>query len=330
LVLTNRFAASSKPGTIKKQKLSQDYARHLLSLEHECGPLKVAVDTGNGVVGLIAPLIFSRLPLKGMIPLFFELDGNFPNHSPNPMSDESAYALQRAVIENGCDIGLLFDADGDRVIFMDEKGHRVPADIAGALLAEEYLQHEQGSSVVYCVRSSWAVREHVKRCGGRPVLSKAGRTFIQASVLRENAVFGIEKSGHYFARENYCFDSALLAALRLLSLISRRKLPLSELVKPLCNYASSEELNFTVNNPAQIIVKVEEKLAPAGQILKLDGITIEYSDWWFNLRASNTEPVVRLNVEARTEALLKEKLAVIMKIIAQENLEHPPAPTTPN
>jgi len=268
-------------------------------------PLKGIIDCGNGMSG---PEIIS---LAGFLPgrcevIFAEPDGNFPNHEANPLKEENLRDLKNKILESQADWGAAFDGDGDRVVFLDEKGEAVRGDFVTALIAQNLLQENVGDKILYEVRSSWVVPEAVTAAGGQPVLGRAGHSLMKAQMRRENILFGGELSGHYFFRSLGFLDNALVAMLEVLKIISRENKLLSEIIRPFKKYFNSGEINFSVSDAAESLVAVEKKFT-GGQVKKIDGLTVEYPDWWFNLRLSNTEPLVRLNIEAKSGKLLEEK-----------------------
>ena len=288
-------------------------------------PLRIAVDFTNGSVGPIFGVIFNHLPNLKIIPLCLEPDGRFPNHEPNPMKDENINDLKRAIKRTRADLGVAFDGDGDRVIFLDENARRIPNDLMTALIAGQILRSDSGvpiisgknhkrEHIVYDLRSSRIVKEQIAKLGGRPVRERVGHAFIKATMRKHDAAFGGELSGHYYYRDNYFADSALLTFIHLINLISRSNKPVSEIIKPLRKYFHSGELNFTVADKEKKMAEAVRKFSD-GKIDYLDGVTVEYDDWWFNLRPSNTEPLLRLNIEADTKRKLTSARRAIEKML---------------
>lgn len=280
------------------------YRAHVLRFLRVREPrLKVAVDVANGMATLYQPL-FAELNVE-LVPLFFGLDGTFPNHEANPLKEENLRDLQRAVVEQGCALGVAFDGDADRAIMVDETGRVVGADLLTALLAKPMLERFPGASIVYDVRSSWAVREAILEAGGVPVRERVGHSFMKATMRKLQSPFGGELAGHFYYRENYYADSAIITLVEVLNLLRREGQSLSSLVAPLARYARTGEINFHVSNKEEVIHGLAEEFGE-GKVDFLDGITVEFADWWFNVRPSNTEPLLRLVMEARTGELLEE------------------------
>ncbi|MBW2995508.1 phosphomannomutase/phosphoglucomutase, partial [Candidatus Woesearchaeota archaeon] len=248
------------------------------------------------------------------IKINFEPDGNFPNHEPNQLKEENYKQLIESVKKNKADIGIIFDGDADRAGFIDEKGNIIALDLVTALIADYILKEHPKQKIVYEVRSSWAVREWVEKNGGTSLLNKAGHSFIKQRMRDEEAVFGGEKSGHYFFKENFYADDAMIAATYVLNILSSSEKTFSELIKPLQIYYQSGEINSEIENKDEVIQKIEERYKD-GKVMHVDGITVEFDDWWFNLRKSNTEPVIRLNLETKTKQLMEDKTAELLKII---------------
>ena len=286
-----------------------DFAAHVLSFARGLGPLRVVIDAGNGMAGRMLPPILSQLPLR-VTPLYFELDGMFPNHEANPLKAENVVALQNSVRENRADIGIAFDGDADRVGFVDDKGEIVPNDLAGALIARQVLIENPAASVIVDPRSSWVTSEEIVAAGGRPVIERVGHSYMKGTMRRLKAPFGLELSGHFYFRDNFYADSGHIAMIAMLNLLSRERKPFSELVRPLRRYSATGEINFEV---ADKDAKIEEiaRTFKDGRQTRIDGITIEYADWWFNVRKSNTEPLLRLTLEGKTPELRDTGLAKV-------------------
>jgi phosphomannomutase len=295
------------PGTITHRDLLPGYADHLRKLVDITAirPLKVAVDAGNGMAGLTVPAVFEGLPIT-MIPLYFELDGTFPNHEANPIDPANLRDLQRAVREHGADIGLAFDGDADRCFVVDERGERVSPSVLTALTAVRELAREPGATIIHNLITSRAVPEIVKSRGGVPVRSRVGHSFIKAEMARTDAVFGGEHSGHFYFRDFWFADSGMLAALHVLAALGDQPEPLSRLLAEYSRYDASGEINSEVADQAEATRRVRVAFAdrPGVSTDDLDGLTVAGGDWWFNVRPSNTEPLLRLNVEASTEAAM--------------------------
>jgi len=301
------------PGTVEGRDIMEDWKRHVLAFSRRMEALSVVIDAGNGMAGKMLPAILSDLPIK-VTDLYFKLDGTFPNHEPNPLKAENLRDLQKTVLEKGADLGVAYDGDADRVVFVDEEGAAVPGDLLTALLAGHLLETQQKSAVVYDLRSSRVVPEEVRKHGGIPVRERVGHSFMKATMRQRKAVLGGELSGHFYWRENFYADSGVITMINLLNLLSRERRAMSELLKPLRRYSKIDETNFEVEDKA---AKISELAAAFkdGRQDTLDGLSVDYDDWWFNVRPSNTEPVLRLNLEAKTPALMEEKKAAVSKII---------------
>ena len=310
--------ARGDPGVVEHRDLLAAYVEHVLTFldPSRIEPLTVAIDTANGMGGLVAPAVLERLPIE-LHHLFPELDGTFPNHPADPIDPENQRELRAAVLQHEADIGLAFDGDADRVFLIDEKGQDVSGSIVTALIAKAMLAREPGASIIYNVICSWTVREVIEENGGVPVRTRVGHSFIKQVMAETGAIFGGEHSGHYYFRENYRADSGIIAAVVALSQLSGANVPLSELLTPFRRYAASGEINTKVKDPHATIERVAEGLKDGKQD-RLDGLTVEFEDWWCNVRPSNTEPLLRLNVEARTDELLRAKTAMVLELIRGE------------
>jgi phosphomannomutase len=295
------------PGTVTPRDLLAGYAEHLRKLVDisSIRPLTVAVDAGNGMAGLTVPKVFEGLPVT-LIPLYFELDGTFPNHEANPIDPANLVDLQRAVTEHGADIGLAFDGDADRCFVVDERGEVVSPSVLTALIATRELARDPGSAIIYNLISSRAVPEIIREAGGVPVRTRVGHSFIKAKMAECGAVFGGEHSGHFYFRDFWFADSGLLAALHTLAALGEQPLPLSELLARYGRYFASGEINSDVADQAASTEQVRRAFAdrPGVSTDELDGLTVSTSTWWFNVRPSNTEPLLRLNVEAEDAATM--------------------------
>jgi phosphomannomutase len=306
------------PGTITSVDLLRGYADHLRKLVDisSIRPLTVAVDAGNGMAGYTVPKVFEGLPIK-LIPMYFELDGTFPNHEANPIDPANLVDLQRAVRQHGADIGLAFDGDADRCFVVDERGEVVSPSVLTALIATRELAHEPGATIIHNLITSRAVPEFITEHGGTPVRTRVGHSFIKAEMARTGAVFGGEHSGHFYFRDFWFADSGMLAALHVLGALGEQEQPLSRLLAEYSRYHASGELNSLVADQAATTAVVKQAFAgrPGVRTDELDGLTVSARSWWFNLRPSNTEPLLRLNVEADTwqtmTALRDEVLGVV-------------------
>jgi phosphomannomutase len=292
------------PGVIVQRDLLSGYAAHLKKLVDLSAirPLKVAVDAGNGMAGHTVPKVFEGLPLT-VVPLYFELDGTFPNHEANPIEPANLRDLQRAVIDAGADIGLAFDGDADRCFVVDERGHIVSPSVLTALIAVRELAREPGAAVIHNLITSRAVPEIITEHGGTPVRTRVGHSFIKARMAETGAVFGGEHSGHFYFRDFWYADSGMLAALHVLAALGEQQAPLSEILAGYGRYVATGELNSEVQDQAAATERVRAEFASRPGITTdgLDGLTITGDGWWFNLRPSNTEPLLRLNLEAADE-----------------------------
>jgi phosphomannomutase len=310
--LRDRVNAGGPPrqdtqGSISERDLLTEYAAKMHALVPLDGirPLKVVVDAGNGMGGLTVPAVFEGLPLD-VTPLYFELDGTFPNHEANPIEPENVADLQKAVLEHGADLGLAFDGDADRCFVVDERGAIVSPSAITALVAERELRREPGATVIHNLICSRTVPEVVRENGGTPVRTRVGHSFIKAEMARTGAIFGGEHSGHFYFREFWNADSGMLAALHVLAALGGQDGPLSRLLTSYDRYAASGEINSRVTDAAAVTKQVEAAYEGRDgvEIDHLDGLTVSAKDWWFNLRPSNTEPLLRLNAEAADKATM--------------------------
>ncbi len=314
LVQTGAFApAAATPGALTACDILPEYAAHVARQAALRQPLRIAADFANAMGILEARALPSPLELD---PLFDTFDGSFPNHEANPLKTETLRALQDRVRGGGYAFGVAFDGDADRCGFVDERGAIVPMDMITALIARSILQKEKGA-ILYDLRSSWTVREIILENGGEPHQCRVGHAFIKQQMRAARAIFAGELSGHYYFRDNYYTESAAMAVLFIANLLTAARQPLSELIRPLQRYAKSEELNSAVADPAAVLRGLKERYRD-GKLLELDGLSVEFPDWWFNVRASNTEPLVRLNLEAKTRAVLDRRQAELLKIIRGE------------
>ncbi|MFB7592869.1 phosphomannomutase/phosphoglucomutase [Streptomyces sp. NPDC056169] len=299
--------AAATPGTITERETLDDYAAHLKGLVDLTGirPLKVVVDAGNGMGGHTVPTVFEGLPLD-TVPMYFELDGTFPNHEANPLDPKNIVDLQARVLAEGADLGLAFDGDADRCFVVDERGEPVSPSAITALVAARELAKNPGGTIIHNLITSWSVPEVVRENGGAPVRTRVGHSFIKEEMAKTGAIFGGEHSAHYYFKDFWNADTGMLAALHVLAALGGQEGTLSDLVSAYDRYASSGEINSTVADQAASTAKVRATYEGGDGVTldELDGLTITTADWWFNLRASNTEPLLRLNVEARDEATM--------------------------
>jgi phosphomannomutase len=305
------------PGTISHRDILDEFADHCLSFvdRAKIKPFKIAIDAGNGMAGETVPHVFKQLPCT-VIPLYFELDGNFPNHPASPIEPENMADLQAAVRENGCDIGVAFDGDADRMFIVDEKGDLIDGSTVTALVALNTLKKYPGARLLFNLICSRSVPELIEKAGGIPIRSQVGHSIIKKVMRDRDVVFGGEHSGHFYFRDNWYADSGMIALLQCLELFSDANKPVSEVIAPIDTRFRSGEINSTVKDIPAKLVELQERYKDA-QIDHLDGVTIAYPNWWMNVRPSNTEPLLRLNVEGDTRELMErsrdEVLALIRK-----------------
>ena len=315
LIIKNDFPVAIKKGKIKKHNIDRSYTEHVLSFidTQKIKPFKIVIDAGNGIAGKTIPDVFPHLPCQ-IIPMFFELDGSFPHHLPSPIEPKNIEPLQKKVLEEKADLGAAFDGDADRMFLVDEKGKRLGGDMVTALVAKNLLKKEKGATILYNLICSKTVPEIIQKGKGKAIRTKVGHALIKPLMKKYNAIFGGEHSGHFYFRNNWFADSGLIALLVCLELISEEEKPLSLLVKSIDRYYRSGEINTLVENMSEKIKEVERHFLKR-KIDHLDGLTVEYKEWWFNLRPSNTEPLLRLNIEASDPKLLEEKKEQLLKII---------------
>jgi phosphomannomutase len=302
-------------GSVEKYDLTEEYKKHVLKfLRPNLKPLKIAIDASNGMAGKMVPAVFGELPIE-IVSLNFRHSGTF-KHEPNPLIEENLAELKQIIKKEGCDLGVCFDGDADRLMMVDEKGGNIGCDLITALMASYFLKARPKSPIVYDLRSSLVVSEEIIKHGGIPRRERVGHAFMKKALRDSHGVFGGELSGHFYYADNFYADSGLITLVHVLNIISEAAMPVSKLIKPLRRYHSSGELNFKVEDKK---TKMEElaKRYSDGQVDYLDGVTVMYKNWWFNCRPSNTEPLLRLNVEAKTEEVLKEKLAELKKQIGK-------------
>jgi len=278
-------------------------------------PLRVVIDAANGMAGAMLPPVLERLPIE-TVRCFFEPDGSFPNHEPNPLLPENREFIVRTTLEEGADLGVAFDGDADRCFFVDDSGEFVPGDFATALLAEAVLAKDPGAKIIYDVRASWAVPETIERAGGIPLVNRVGHAYIKHRMRKEDAAFGGEVSGHYYFRDFSQADSGVVPFLLMLEIVSRKGTTLSEALRPLRErYFITGELNTPVDDVALKLQELKEHYAAEGRVSHLDGISVDAKDWHFNVRPSNTEPLLRLNLEARSQELMERKRDEVLALI---------------
>jgi phosphomannomutase len=310
------FKPATRTGTIRRQDILDAFAEHCLSFIDDVAAIKpftIAIDAGNGMAGETVPRVFKHLPCR-VVPLYFELDGTFPNHPASPIEPENMVDVQRAVVEHGCDLGVAFDGDADRMFLVDEKGALIGGDIVTALVGVDTLRLNPGAKILYNLISSRSVPEAIANAGGIPVRSNVGHSFIKKTMRDQDIPFGGEHSGHFYFKRNWFADSGMIALMQCLNVFSRAPGPVSSVIAPIDRRSRSGEINSQVADIPGKLIELRTRYAGA-QIDDLDGVTIQYPDWWMNVRASNTEPLLRLNVEGDTPELMErhrdEALAVI-------------------
>ncbi|MEU8522703.1 phosphomannomutase/phosphoglucomutase [Streptomyces sp. NBC_01216] len=311
--------AVDTPGTVTERDTLKDYAAYLRSLVDltSIRPLKVVVDAGNGMGGHTVPTVFTDLPLD-TVPMYFELDGTFPNHEANPLDPKNIVDLQARVRAEGADLGLAFDGDADRCFVVDERGEPVSPSAITALVAARELARTPGGTVIHNLITSWSVPEVVRENGGIPVRTRVGHSFIKEEMAKTGAIFGGEHSAHYYFKDFWNADTGMLAALHVLAALGGQEGTLSDLTSAYDRYRGSGEINSTVADQAASAARVKAAYASRDDVTldELDGLTVTAADWWFNLRASNTEPLLRLNIEARDEttlATLREEVLALVR-----------------
>jgi phosphomannomutase len=308
--------ASQAPGAIEPRDIMDDWVTHALSFADGATlkPYHIAVDAGNGMGGLVMPHLTGKWPLT-VEPMYFELDGTFPNHPANPLVEANNRDLVTKITTDNLDFGVAFDGDGDRAFLIDERGRQVSGSVTTAILASYFLTRYPGATILYNANCSRIVAETIAAAGGKGVRTKVGHSFIKADMRQYNAVFAGEHSGHYYFKDNWCADSGLIAIIAATAALSQSGLKLSQLADQYVKYSASGELNFTVTDKQAKLAQLKQVYAD-GQQDELDGLTVNYPDWWFIVRASNTEPLLRLNVEATTPQLLDEHLAKLRQLLS--------------
>lgn len=313
-IIADRFKSSAATGSKENMNILDDWVKHALAFAPNLKNLKIGIDAGNGMGGIIVPELKkdTKLEIDG---LYIELDGTFPNHPANPLDFENLKDLISLVKDKKLDCGIAFDGDGDRAFLVDENGEVVSGSVLGGLLAERFLAENPGATILYNAITSRIVAEIIQEMGGNSHRTRVGHSFIKADMRKYDAVFACEHSGHFYFKDNYFADSGLIAALCVLDIMSQTGKKLSELCKPLREeYADSGEINFEVEEKDKTIGLVAKEFADGAQD-HLDGLTINYPDWWLNLRPSNTEPLLRLNIEAKNKEMMKSKLEQVSTII---------------
>jgi phosphomannomutase len=310
---------AARPGDLTQADVLNDYVEHVLSFIDATiiKPFHAVLDAGHGMAGVVAPRLFDRLPCR-TTRLCFDVDGTFPNHESNPLLEENRRHIVERVVSERADVGIAWDGDADRCFFIDGSGEFIAGDFVTALLAEAFLLRHPGASIVYDLRASHAVKDTVERYGGTALMNRVGHAFFKRRMREDNAIFGGEVTGHYYFRDNFYADNGFIPALLMLELMSKKGQTLHELLAPLREkYFISGEINTKVGNMQVVADKIDQLSArySDGRAYSLDGISVEYPDWHFNVRPSNTEPLLRLNLEARTPDLMAEKRDEVLAII---------------
>ncbi|NLA38700.1 MAG: phosphomannomutase/phosphoglucomutase [Methanomicrobiales archaeon] len=316
MVREGATARERAPGARYQVDMLDDYVREVAGFARATEPLKIAIDAGNGMAGPEIPRLFSQIPAWRPVPMYLEPDGRFPHHHANPLDPETTRELQERVVAEGADFGAAFDGDADRCGFIDERGERVREDLITGLIAEYLLRENPGATILYDLRSSRAVVEAIERAGGRGVRSRVGHAFIKARMREEGAIFAGELSGHYYYRGMGFTDNGLLTLVMVANIVAAEGRPLSGLIRPLDRYPATGEINLRVDDPERVFQALAARYHDA-DLDYLDGLTVGYPVWWFNIRRSHTEPVVRLNLEADTESLMNEKRQEVLGLIRE-------------
>ena len=307
---------SATRGTVSQHDISAEYAAYIRKAADIRRPLRIAADFANAM-GIWEAEVFEGLPLK-ITRMFAEPDGSFPNHEANPLNTETLDALREEVRKGGYDFGVAFDGDADRAGFVDERGEIIPMDIMTALIAKSMLKKNPGAVIFYDLRSSWAVKEVIEEAGGKPMMSRVGHAFIKSQMRENDALFAGELSGHYYFKANFTTESSSMATLALANIVSESDKPLSEIIKPIMRYFASGEINTTLASKAEavrVINALKTRYGKQGRLFELDGVSVEFADWWFNVRCSNTEPLIRLNLEAKEKTVMASRRDELLAII---------------
>ncbi|MBW2964590.1 phosphomannomutase/phosphoglucomutase [Candidatus Woesearchaeota archaeon] len=319
LTVKAKFRDPKKKGKVTKKDIMADFIAHnlkFLDRKLEDRKIKIVIDTGNGMGGYTYPKVFEKIKNVEVVPLFFDIDMSFPNHEANPLKMENVKDLRAAVVKNKADLGLAVDGDCDRCMFIDEKGNYISADIMTAVVARELLKKSPGKTVLYDLRSSWMTKEVIEQNGGKPVMCRVGHAFIKKQMREEDAIFAGELSGHFYLKDSFFTESSIISAIIVINMLRREKKKLSEILTPLMKYYQSGEINSEVEDKdAKMDELVDMFKGNAKIVSHLDGIKLEFDDWWFNVRASNTEPLLRLNLEAKTKKRMEEMRDRILKVI---------------
>lgn len=303
-------------GKITKYDIVKDYAEHFRKMADIKRPLRIVADYANAM-GIWEAEALKGLPIE-ITPLYGDPDGTFPNHEANPLDTSTLDELCAEVKKGGYDFGVAFDGDADRAGFVDENGNIIPMDITTALIAQDVLADNPGAVIFYDLRSSWAVKETIEEAGGVPMMSRVGHAFIKSQMREHNAIFAGEVSGHYYFKANFTTESSALAVISIANIITASGKTLSQLVAPIMRYFASGEINSSLSDRGkaeQVIGELKKNYGSTGKVLELDGLSVEFDDWWFNVRCSNTEPLIRLNLEAKTETMMEAKKDELLSLI---------------
>ena len=319
IIEKDKFKKSKGEGRVIKKSILNEYVKHVLSFIdiNKIKKLKIAVDAGNGMAGKIAPLVYNTLPVK-MFPLYFELDGTFPNHLADPSKYENLKGLQQVVKKEKCDFGMAFDGDADRVFFVDEKGNVVNSSFISSIIIKSILKKNKNGKIIYNLVNSKIVPETIEKYGGKAVIERVGHSFIKDTMKKINAIFACEHSAHYYFKHNFNADSGIIASLIVSEIISKENKSLSSLLREFEVYFKIEETNFEVKDKIKKVKEIKDHYKKSdAKITELDGVTVEFDDWWFNVRPSNTEPLLRLNLEADSKESMEEKTRELSKWISK-------------
>lgn len=315
-VKNDSFKQSETKGKVSEEDVLKDFVKHVRSFVdfENLSKLKIAVDAGNGMAGKIIPKIFENSNIE-IVPLYFDLDGKFPNHLADPSKFENLKDLQKEVLENECDFGMAFDGDADRVFFINEQGKVIDSSLISSLIIKNILEKNPDEKVIYNLVCSKAVPEIIKENNGQPIKERVGHSYIKETMKKTNAIFGCEHSAHYYYRDNFRADSGIITSVIVLEIISKENKKLSQLTEEFRRYSKIEETSVKVKDKDKKLAEIEENYSNKGNSSKLDGITVEFEDWWFNVRPSNTEPLLRLNLEANSDELMNQKKSELLELI---------------
>jgi phosphomannomutase len=323
IVEADDYAEPTRQGSMTERDLSEDFVKMILSRVDVDGlaPLKVIADTGNGMVGPILCRIYEQLPSISLTGMYLDPDGNLPNHGLDPLQPENRAELQERVKQEAADVGFAFDGDGDRFFTIDDRGEFVSGDFLTALMGQYLLEKHPGSKIVYDVRASWAVEDLVTAAGGTALMERVGHAFFKSRMSREDAIFGGEVTGHYYFKDFFFADSGIIPSLLILEILSKKQKRLSELLQPLeAKYFISGELNTRISaDPKKKLEEIAQQFGKGGRVEWKDGVSIDFDDWHCNVRPSNTEPLLRLNLEAKSKALMEQKRDEIREFIRKED-----------